>query len=99
MAALEFEAPCLDICLPIHFSDKSRLDQDLQKQCPELPNGRMPNLGSRSGNPQDLPDSLKFEATSGVPHCRISALLSLTFGSHIVPLRDSLVASRPPTSD
>jgi hypothetical protein len=27
MAALEFEGTCLDICMAIHFSDKSQLDR------------------------------------------------------------------------
>jgi hypothetical protein len=34
MAALELEGPRLDICMAIHFSDKSHLDRDRQKECP-----------------------------------------------------------------
>jgi hypothetical protein len=35
MAALEFEGLCPSLRMAIHFSDKSDVDRERQKQCPQ----------------------------------------------------------------
>jgi hypothetical protein len=63
MVVLEFEGHCLDICMPIHFSDKSDLDRDLQKQCPQGPRKSY----SRLQQLFDLPFRPQVEQTTRNP--------------------------------